>query len=387
MYTETLSVFDGSQGIPMSVEPRARIRLSGTYANCALVQELITRATEYIECEGFGHCMRILILRVLHATHAVPIPDEILDNNSDIIIHIDRSVQHMLHNVKGFELQVGGVSDRELLAEYDWKDNTIRLQGGWIAEMNHMLDSLQNPKSNHSSAEREVLESSLKWHKTLVIIKIIHEYMHALTPRIMEFDYDVRTETGVGSVHGTNDRQYISLNNAPALVGSQMACGTKHSRYIGDMGSAMEEVLSGNGVRFNAKFAGRGAAFVLEEIVFTRIKSPNPINPGRKQILTHYCDPVCTDSDLNIEFETVTCDFQHIVNAVTNITTSADISHFEAKELPSMDAPVVVGGTGTKAGHKRKASKVADSELNEETAEEESLLCQLNTEVEHVAHG
>jgi hypothetical protein len=64
---------------------------------------------------------------VLHATHAVPIPDEILDNNSDIIIHIDRSVQHMLHNVKGFELQVGGVSDRELLAEYDWKDNTIRL--------------------------------------------------------------------------------------------------------------------------------------------------------------------------------------------------------------------------------------------------------------------
>jgi hypothetical protein len=193
------------------------------------------------ECEGFGHCMRILILRVLHATHAVPIPDEILDNNSDIIIHIDRSVQHMLHNVKGFELQVGGVSDRELLAEYDWKDNTIRLQGGWIAEMNHMLDSLQNPKSNHSSAEREVLESSLKWHKTLVIIKIIHEYMHALTPRIMEFDYDVRTETGVGSVHGTNDRQYISLNNAPALVGSQMACGMKHSRYIGDMGSAMEE--------------------------------------------------------------------------------------------------------------------------------------------------
>lgn len=112
-------------------------------------------------------------------------------------------------------------------------DTAIYLNGSWVAQSQRVMEKLGR---SHPQFEAQL---------AMMIIKIIHEHTHSMTAKIMKFEHTIRKglavcnpKIPVGMFDGTPLR--IGYKNVP-----------KGHPQLGDMGFAMEEILSGTGVRFN----------------------------------------------------------------------------------------------------------------------------------------
>lgn len=185
----------------------------------------VLRAMKYLNSPGYPLIIARLVKNVLRETSHGTVDGE--DYHKDIL---DFSVR----TLKESDLTVV-VGDAESFAFGQCiGDAAIYLNGGWIAQAQRILEKC--------GVEHE----QLRVHLSMIILKILHEHSHSMTAKIMKYEHRIRARAALTNPMvptGIFDRTPLKIGYKNTLKGQPQ---------LGDMGFAVEELLSGTGVRFNS---------------------------------------------------------------------------------------------------------------------------------------
>jgi hypothetical protein len=292
----------------------------GEFARTFLVTELIQRAIDYTRSPGFRECLRILVGQVLVASEAI---QNVSLEDPGVEQRINELVVKLLRDSTVF-LSVGGSSSLESLAEFHVEDNTIRLQGGWMAEMDFIAS--QTTISDPTAANH--FRTMLSWHRAVAVIKILSAYVESMTKEIFNFAFTVRQDlqrTGLAP---------NAITETPASIGTVFEFGALR----GNLGVGFEEIASGCEGRFAIDFMPNKAWQIAAVRCYQR--------------------SLVIDS---LQFRSLSFDWQRVVNSVVDLSIPADTAHFKVHWVPNEH---IVAGT---------AEEVVDAEELSQRGKRKSL--------------
>lgn len=185
--------------------------------------------------------------------------------------------------------EVGGVKEKyQDFAQAGPSTGVIYFQGGWAAESERWKDDVD--KYN-----RQVCYG---------VIKLLHEFMHCITPKILSFHFEIASE-----IHSESTVCPKQLEVSPEAVGKIFT--KKGEGRKGDMGFAAEEILT-NGYRICPHFG---------EVVW--------------DIESSFCFKYDTYTNSFVEYK-IESELAFISN-IADISIGPALSHFyvEVSELPA----------------------------------------------------
>jgi len=205
----------------MTKSPKFELLKTSTLAESTWLNEVVKRANFYLNHESFLDTLSLLLERVFTETGALPI-DSITPAKL-------KEIAKEINVIKAF-VEVGGTSNSTDLTQVVPTSNLISLQGGWVVQADRSFF--------HKDKEEYHMQVAFG------VIKLLHEYARLLTPTILTHEWELRRQ---------KDPTAMLLLDTPQKLGFKYSL--KGSANEGDMGSLLEELLSGDiGGRFYGRF-------------------------------------------------------------------------------------------------------------------------------------
>jgi hypothetical protein len=207
------------------------------------IAKVVYRTEQYLNILDEASMQNIFVRDVIsklleQVLIAQQIPQEDINSHRSAIL--SKANSFMPCNIA---LSVSGVNKVDDFAQADPLGNTIYFQGGWVAEAERSFDE--------SSSE------DYQRHLALGVIKLIHEFAHCLTSKILTAVYDMQLTTFSSS------RPVKALVATPPSVGRMFV--KKGKPRQGDMGFAVEEIIL-RGYRVYAEFNDDGTMWALKKL-------------------------------------------------------------------------------------------------------------------------
>lgn len=230
-------------------------------------------------------------------------------------------------------LSVSGANRVDDFAQADPLGSTVYFQGGWVAEAERSFDEATPSKIYMR-------------HLALGVIKLIHEFAHCLTSKILAAAYDLQLTVF------SSGRSVKALVATPPSMGQMFV--KKGQPRKGDMGFAVEEVIF-RGYRVYAEFDDDGTVWAIKKLFAYKY------DIGTSSFVPY--------SILGEET---------LVNAIADCSITADWSHFHI-ECASLKTKAVKRrlsfGDDEMRVLKVSSSAVHHHESEEDEAEEQSDGC------------